>query len=812
MASDKSPAGETKPRGRSRARRGKPGEDVHLLRLVHNGRTKSATGELTVSGLLAVSNLDTKAHVTRPYEEDGWIHACVKAKGQAVSSVPLQIWMGDPGKDKDAKLLDPADPLSRLFQRPMPHMTGAQFFEASAHHRMLDGEDFWFLLDKDGKPVKASLKIPMPRYILPIRGGNVGLVQNSESGWPEKWIGTRRNALALEAPAQSVIQFRDYNIDDPFRGLGDGEALYRDIDLSWQAYRYQSAILRNSGDPGGFIKTEQTLAPAEQEAAENDAEESFSVGNAGKWKVVSGKGVEFVPNKLGPRDMDFPKLLAWNRDKILGVMGVPPPFLGVLEFATLANFVESVRMFWQGGNGILPYLHAVEDVVTNLFLRDLAHPKAAVLFARFDTSGIEALQADRNLQLDIVAKLVVESKGAVSFEEACALVGVDIESAKLEYGKVHFMPAGMTTAERVIEDATNPPDTTPPADPAAAGDGSGDAGDAGKSTAAASEDEPARKVIATRDEEPLAPDPVEVARAARREYWSTKEAKLLRQGEKVLRSKYRSWRKDYERAQYARLRDFAADGEAALREPSLSKKDGPNDQVPFDDLNPSTFNVDPLLLPKHDQATRFVRKFTDPMKGIWADALEDIAQELGAEFPLLPSDPGVLAALDSQLIKLAGGHVEFLGERVKSALLEELSKATNQANLQAAVEEVLPALTENLKNVFGDRGTRANTIARTEVARATNQARNMEMVRTGISSTEWVSQHDSAVRGSPGGPYEDAEFSHYELDGKTAHIGTLFDGEKHPGLKYPGDPEAQPGDTINCRCLNRPVQTKDTNQ
>jgi HK97 family phage portal protein len=808
MASDKSGGGKTALVPRSRVDRGKPDEAPSTgKRVVHSGRSKSTTGEITVSGLLCVNNLDTKPHVTRPFEEDGWVHACAKAKGQAVGSVPAGVWFGEPGKDKKAELLKPNDPISRLFARPMPYMTSAQFFEASAHHRIMDGEDFWVLFGKDNKPLPAGMKFELPTFILPVRGSAVTPEVDTETGWPVRWHINRKNGSPLIVPVQSVIQFRDYNIDDPIRGLGDVEALYRDIDLAHQAYRYQAAILRNSGDPGGFITTETTLAPDEAEAAENEAGESFSVDNAGKWKVVSGKGVTFTPNKLGPKDMDFPKLNAWTRDKILGVLGVPPPFVGVLEFATLANFVESVRMFWQGGNGVLTYLKTVEDVITNLFLRNLTDPRAEKLYFRFDTSGIEALQADRNAQLEIAEKLAASNLG-LSFEEACSIIGIDIEGEKLAFGKVHFMPSTLTTADRILEDSVNPP-PDPAATPPPAGDKPAEnppANDSGKSV----------EVVAKEADAPPAVqelDPVEVARAARREYWSTKEARILRDGETALRKSYRDFRKEYERIVYARVRDFAAEGDAGLRVIEAVRRDGPNDNVPFDDLNPFSHDVDKLLPSRTQETARMARKFTDPIRGIWANALEDVATEIGAEFPMLPSDPSVLAALEQQVTQLVDGHIDYLAERVRSALLQELSKATNQANLQAAVDEVLPEITDELARVFGDRATRGNTIARTETARAANTARNMEMVHTGIATQEWITQHDAAVRGTPGGPYADSEFSHAELDGQSWAVGGLVDAGAHPHLKYPGDPEAEPGDTINCRCLARPVLQKDsTNQ
>ena len=92
---------------------------------------------------------------------------------------------------------------------------------------------------------------------------------------------------------------------------------------------------------------------------------------------------------------------------------------------------------------------------------------------------------------------------------------------------------------------------------------------------------------------------------------------------------------------------------------------------------------------------------------------------------------------------------------------------------------------------------RAETIARTETTRVLNQARQQstedviasadipedEVVRT------WSAVQDNRTRDT-----------HAELDGQERGLNEPFDSPSGAQLMFPGDPNAPPEETINCRC------------
>lgn len=751
--------------------------------------TRALGGGLT--SLLGARNaLKGRAEITKPYGESGWVHACVKPFGLACTQAPLEFWQGDPKLDRAARRLPPDHPLHVRFRSPNPLHTQAAFFEACAIHRKLDGYDAWLLLDEKGEPIAkpGDAVIKLPATIMPFRGRSLSYTTNN-LGWPSEYLISLWGNGSMRVSPRSLVIFRDYDPDDPLGGQSDVDAALSEIDLDWQAQRYQRSIIEHSGDPGGFIITEGQLGQPEERALKNLAKEEFRVDRAGEWRHLSGKGVTYQPNKMTPRDMEFRSLQEWTRDKIAAILGVPPPIIGVLDNATLANINQCMEMFWLGGNGVLAYLQSVEDGINGHFLPriiDRAVPEGVV--ARFNTSGIKALQENKYTQLE-TAKAMAAAVPGLSIHDALKLVGRD--SDPLQYGDVRLVSQTLVPIENVMAGDTLPNsggeddangETTPPKD---------------DKKPPKSDDEKAAHALVTREAE----EPVEdQAFKARTAYWEKREAQYARRGRATVKAKYLRWSRRYEEAQLKRLRAFAKDGPAALRAVQREADDSV-----LDPANLGAASADPLLVPRDQWSKNMRTTLEATLHDIFDDALADMSEELEVP-PIGPEDPRVLLELERQIIQLAEGHTTVLAERVRAALLDGLSHATSTGTLQQLVLEVLPELEESLKNAYGNREARALAIARTETGKASSSARDMQMREAGITRTEWVSSRDSAVRGTPGGPYADAQFSHYELDGKVVALGSPFDQAKHPNLTRPHDPHGEAGDVINCRCYARPVE------
>lgn len=374
--------------------------------------------------------------IRRPYEQNPWVHAAVKVLAEAAASVRLRLWVSD---QDDAAEVGETDALTRLFNRPNPLMSGATLFAAAMIHRKLDGEDFWFLTDAGGAPLKVSDagKIEVPAQVWPVRGTTVEAVTekqrvgvNGSARDIKRQIGwryTTADGIKSETwPLGAVIHFRDYDPSNMKRGIGDVEVLARALTLQFQAERYQEGLLRNSGDPGGFVKYKERLVEGERDRLEQEVNAEFgNPANRGDWKVIDD-GAEYIPNSIKPKDMEFHTLLTHTRDTILAVLGVPPPLVGIYDHATFNNITEAKRALWTGGNGVISFLRSVENALDAFLFPSLREPRAQRFVARFDLSSIEALREDTTAKVQAAAEITARGVG-LSMNESLALVGVEAE-------------------------------------------------------------------------------------------------------------------------------------------------------------------------------------------------------------------------------------------------------------------------------------------------------------------------------------------------------------------------------------------------
>lgn len=91
---------------------------------------------------------------------------------------------------------------------------------------------------------------------------------------------------------------------------------------------------------------------------------------------------------------------------------------------------------------------------------------------------------------------------------------------------------------------------------------------------------------------------------------------------------------------------------------------------------------------------------------------------------------------------------------------------------------------------------RAKLIAKTELTKAMNFGSIIGAYMSGKDLEKvWVTVHDERVRPTADYP---SPFSHRKLDKEKSDLmNPFFNGEY---IKYPGDPDADPKNTINCRC------------
>jgi len=781
-----------------------------------------------------------REEVTRPYEENIFVHSALKVKSTAAASVGLTIWRTD---DIEAEPLPPEDEFVTLFKKPNPLMSAAKFWAAHVINLALDGENFWFMVGDDGAEIEPG---QIPHELWPVRGARVEVHKRMPNGVPSVWKYQGSDGKPREFNAHSVVQFSEYDPSDITRGLGTVQVLGRAMDLMFQSERYQSGVLKNGGDPGGIISYKKRLGSRqEKDRIQNQVDDLFgNPENRGK-NVVLDSDATYTPNKLSAKDMEFHTLWSEMRTTILGALGVPPPLVGVYENSTYNNLLEAKRDLWVGGLGVLTHLTCVERDLDANFWPLFAGPPSGYV-ARFDVSGVEALSF-ANLEKLKEARELIRVGAALSWNDAFEMVNLSIDpprNADVAWLSGALLPVGDVVGGAEGEETSLDTVDEPSGSGSAAGSGEGEQTDdpvevetepsaSGSSvgfdgiqmqaavdlvvsveakrvprrsgvemlslmlsipTAAADKaisdagkggiETITLALKAATDAAGISDDPAPDELSPRQAFIRDIEERLFKKGDLILFPPVRRWMRNYLSAQLRRI-DAVAEGRKSM----TKALDGMVGKAPTAAAIADLLTLDGDLWEK-----KLLELFGPKTVKVWTDALKSANASIGGP-AVLPTDPAVAKLMKTQAIKLAEGVNSSVAKRVQKSIIKVLAAEDfpSSATLRDAIKQVLPKLRNGIKQSVGQIEARAMAIARTESAKAANGARYVQMQASGVQKSEWVSAGDDVVR-----------HSHVTVNGQVRNLGKTFSN----GLLYPLDPNGSAGEVVNCRCAARTVESE----
>jgi SPP1 gp7 family putative phage head morphogenesis protein len=232
----------------------------------------------------------------------------------------------------------------------------------------------------------------------------------------------------------------------------------------------------------------------------------------------------------------------------------------------------------------------------------------------------------------------------------------------------------------------------------------------------------------------------------------------------------------------------------------------------------------------------FEREYAQRLRAIvraWADHVETITRrelradafddDMRAAWRALLEASGIQSWLGRKAREASGTNARYV-ERVANIpvsnvlpkdVLEEflqdnLSLVTNMADrqVQTIADIIRPAqaggerwedVAEKLRARLGVTESRAKLIARDQANKFNSAMAEITQTSAGVEEYEWVTANDFAVRGRPGGEYEDSEDDHWRLRGK------IFRWDAPPIINPTTGERGHPGQAIQCRCTARPV-------
>ena len=631
------------------------------------------------------------------------------------------------------------------------------------------GESFHVLLatrlERGVRSVAAIRLGEMPTEIWPVNPKKVRLIIDRDSDLP-KGIKVSTQAGELEFPMHAVFHPYQVDPDNPLRGLGPMQAAWRATQRYFTAERFTEALLKNGGEPGGFYTVEDGgIGPKDRRKLQDSHRRVQQDADEHRKVLVLGKGIKFETHAWSPKDLEFSKSLAWDRDTIMSVFGVTKPILGITEDVNRANSREAKAVFWE--NAVLPLLDNLEDEINTHFIQNIQGEENT--FALFDKSDIDALQDETSIRIEDMLKLF--ERGGRSMEEASRIVGQEL--GPIEDGDKRFMPSTVVPFDQAVKGTATPDGRTPPGTPS---DDDEQDQEPPSSTSSFGIELTERELTAAKG----------MGHQFRRAYISEWEGQLKVADDLIARRTKRVFT-DFLNAKRLEIEAFAKRKEHHGEiEPDMldAEKATRRRQV----ARAVSALVDKGIAKWIDEMEQAVKR---PFSTLWDDQASRMAAEIGSGEFVTSTSPEALRFLKRQRIQLAEGATSTVAEQVKLAILDALAEGPQSVgSLAKRIEAVLDDVNTRLRVMRNQIPARALRIARTESTAIANGARVAEMRKDGVKKHMWADANDPFVRQS-----------HSQLDGQIRVIGEEFGF----GLRFPGDPQARVEQVANCRCATIPI-------
>jgi hypothetical protein len=163
-------------------------------------------------------------------------------------------------------------------------------------------------------------------------------------------------------------------------------------------------LLANGADPGGIITSDAEVGAADAVSLRSQWEDRHQGAMKGSRIAILSGGLKYQPINATPKDMAFDIALKAGKSEILACLGMTPFDVGEVEATNYASAAVAQRMTWT--KTILPRLMLIESALWRTVFEPISTRLGRDVWARFDVSKVEALQASITDKVTQAATLI----------------------------------------------------------------------------------------------------------------------------------------------------------------------------------------------------------------------------------------------------------------------------------------------------------------------------------------------------------------------------------------------------------------------
>lgn len=317
-----------------------------------------------------------------------WTYAGISAIANAIAALDIQLFKRKKGADPTnfEEVLD--HPALDLLRKPNPDNTYYTLLEATMIHLETTGRAYW-------EVVKGSIgNVQQPQELYPLRPSRITPVPDKQGGIAKYTFQVRSGGKKVDYDPDELVCFQYFNPVNDFQGLAPIMAAVDPIRLEKQIVKWNTDFFRNGTALDGILHTEQALSPIDLKAIKEMWQDM--VKGRGRTVPVFGKGLEYQPMGINPKELDFNVTSKSNVTQILATLGVPPVRVGILDQAKYDNYMLQEAAFYR--NTILPKLKKLECSLNRHYLEQWGlngEDADEEYFFKFKVAHLIAEDADR---------------------------------------------------------------------------------------------------------------------------------------------------------------------------------------------------------------------------------------------------------------------------------------------------------------------------------------------------------------------------------------------------------------------------------
>jgi len=701
---------------------------------------------------------------TQGFEKNAVVSACIRTIVDLIGPVRIELYAGEDGAEKT----QPKNPGQLVLDTPRVGWSAARLRKMTVAHYVAYGNAFW-VLERGGKVREIGDPMSgqgLPTGIYPLHPERLMYVYlDANTLEPFQYSWTDRVGRRHESSWKDVVHFRDLTLDaDMIFGFPRAAAALLDIVTDGEASEYVRQIMGNNGAPGLLISVKGVKTEAQARSADERWNElQVKRGMRGNTRFMPDvEAVHVIGFNL--RDLEFPDLRGIAREDICAALGVDPRMVGVASAkgneAGLSGvqYAESRRrLYLQTG---APLMVDIESELDLNFCPEFG--KVQARFSPDDLSEITEDNEETSLRMDREWQ-----SGMRSREEARKVVKLT-EVMKLTDHLTVPRGTSVFTAKDADESAAaaaqaviHPPAPPPAIPPPPSGSTIPGAGASGNPPPGG-EPAPAKK---TRVPHPrMVQRSIALSEEQRRALWQNFDQRATKEGAQYHRTAAALF--STERDQVRSLIDRHARSNRAGEELPATEEQ----------VQAVSYAIEQMFGGRGSVYEAWVTRYLQLMHATMTSGAQDIHASVGTKHEE-----------NARMERAVASRADRLASYVTKTTADQITAAVSAGHKAGLGISKIADLVDS--SVFQNQApARAMTIARTESHGTLNQGEFLAAQATGvIRSKAWLETYNAEV------PRED-------------HIACADEGfigieeEFSNGLMFPGDPDGDAEDLINCHC------------